>query len=75
MNTTTRFTLSSCLIPIAIMVLFTLQLAIKGDKSTSSMNYLMQIKGVNHETWQHTEHANISESDQTIIASRGPTGP
>lgn len=79
MDATARFTLSSSLIPIAVMVLFTLQLALKGEDSAASANYLMQIQGMNDDTWQHMDSAETDQSFASILGSAsgewGRTGP
>lgn len=52
MESTAQFTLSSCLIPIAVLVLFTMQLAMKSDDRTLSVSHQIEAKGFNDGIWQ-----------------------
>ncbi|MBD8511332.1 hypothetical protein L6J37_16590 [Photobacterium sp. WH77] len=52
MASTAQFTLSSCLIPIAVLVLFTMQLAMKSDDRTLSVSHQIEAKGFSDGIWQ-----------------------
>ncbi|MCM0148847.1 hypothetical protein KCN56_09760 [Photobacterium galatheae] len=79
MDSTARFTLSSSLIPIAVMVLFTLQLVFKGEDSAASANYLMQIQGMNDDAWQYMDDVDTTQLSASTFGSIsgewGQTGP
>ncbi|GAB6262884.1 hypothetical protein L4174_019590 [Photobacterium sp. CCB-ST2H9] len=79
MDSAARFTLSSSLIPIAILVLFTMQLVFKGEDTAASANYLMQIQGMNDDAWQFMDSEDAPRPSASAFASIagewGRTGP
>ncbi|MEI8592968.1 hypothetical protein [Photobacterium sp. Hal280] len=61
MTSTAHFTLSSCLIPIAVMVMFTMQLAMKSDESTFSVSHQIEAKGFNDGIWQDMDSISTNQ--------------